>query len=134
MTTDCPAMFTASTTRANALLHWRMLNHSSINAKLDQVLANMNKEDRNNFIIPLPHWLVCYIPNLFITPQHILEQSCKKDRQIFDASHCYTWDSMPINRMTSTLLGSKEPCTFGPIMSRILQMHVLSSLLLWSHH
>jgi hypothetical protein len=120
MTTGCPARFTADTTRVNALLHWRMLNHSSINTKLDQVLATMNKEDRNNFVIPLPHWLARFIPNLFITPQHILERPGKKDRQIFDASRRYTWDSTPINRMTSTPFGSETPCEFGTVMARVL--------------
>jgi hypothetical protein len=87
-----------------------MLNHSSIAAKLDQVLATMNKEDWNNFVIPLPHWLARFIPNLFITPQHILERPGKKDQQILDASQRYTWDSTPINRMTSTPFGSEIPC------------------------
>jgi hypothetical protein len=97
-----------------------MLNHSSIAAKLHQVLATMNKEDRNNFVIPLPHWSARFIPNLFITPQHILEHPGKKDRQIFDASRRYTWDSTPINCMTSTPLGSEIPCEFGTVMARVL--------------
>ena len=71
MTTGCPAKFVSGSTRANALLHWRLLNHPSIRAKLLQVMETMNKEDRNNFVIPLPHWLARFIPNLFITPQHI---------------------------------------------------------------
>jgi hypothetical protein len=121
MTTGCPAKFVADSTRVNALLHWRMLNHTSIDAKLDQVSATMNKEDRNNYVIPLPHWLARFIPNLFITPQHILERPGKKDRQIFDASRRYAWDSVPINRMTSTPLGSEEQCLFGDVMPRVLQ-------------
>jgi hypothetical protein len=40
----------------------------------------MNKEDRNNFVILLIHWLARFIPNLFITPQHILEHRGKNDR------------------------------------------------------
>jgi hypothetical protein len=46
----------------------------------------MNKDDRNNFVIPLPHWIARFTPQLFFTPQHILEQLGEKDRQIFDAS------------------------------------------------
>jgi hypothetical protein len=72
MTTGCPEKFVADSTRVNALLHWRMLNHTPIDAKLNQVFATMNKEDRNNYVIPLPHWLARFVPNLFITPQHIL--------------------------------------------------------------
>jgi hypothetical protein len=73
MTTGCPTKFVSGSTQANALLHWCLLNHSSILAKLPHVMETMNKEDRNNFVIPLPHWLARFIPNLFITPQHILE-------------------------------------------------------------
>ena len=47
------------------------------------------------------------MPHCFIKPQHILEKSGKKDRQIFDASSKYAWDSTPINRMTSTPYGSE---------------------------
>jgi hypothetical protein len=86
MLTGCPNHFVANTTRANALLHWGLHNHPSIAKKLPQVLATMNKEDRNNFVIPLPHWVARYAPHLFFTPQHILEKAGKKDRQIFDAS------------------------------------------------
>jgi hypothetical protein len=120
MTTGCPAKFVAESTRVNALLHWRMLNHTSIDNKLAQVAVTMNKEDRNNYVIPLPHWLARFIPHLFITPQHILERPGKKDRQIFDASRRYTWDSVPINHMTSTPHGSEEPCLFGNVMQRVL--------------
>jgi hypothetical protein len=57
MTTGCPAKFVGNSTRTNALLHWQRLNHPSIREKLPQVMETMNKEERNNFIIPLPHWL-----------------------------------------------------------------------------
>jgi hypothetical protein len=80
----------------------------------------MNKEDRNNFIIPLPHWLARFIPNLFITPQHILERPGKKDQQIFDTSQRHTWESIPINHMTSMPFGSKIPCEFGTVMVHLL--------------
>ena len=85
MLTGCPNYFVAGTTRAITLLHWRMRNGKTVDKKLPQVTKTMNKEDKNNFVIPLPHWLARYIPNLFLTPQHILEKPGKKDRQIFDA-------------------------------------------------
>lgn len=115
MVTGCPNHFVAETTRANALLHWRMRNGPTIAKKLDQVLKTMTKEDKNNFVIPIPHWLARFIPNLFFTPQHILEKPGKKDRQIFDASKRYTPSSVPINFMTSTPQGSEEQCLFGNV-------------------
>ncbi len=120
MLTGCPNRFVAETSRANALLHWRMRNHPSIDKKLPQVQASMNKEDRNNFVIPLPHWIARFTPHLFFTPQHILEKPGKKDRQIFDASRRYTPWSTPINMMTSTRQGSEEPCLFGSVKEEVL--------------
>jgi hypothetical protein len=55
MLTGCPNHFVSETTRANALLHWHLRNHPSIDKHRSQVLLKMNKEDRNIFVIPLPH-------------------------------------------------------------------------------
>jgi hypothetical protein len=121
MLTGCPNHFVAETTRANALLHWRMRNGPTIDKKLPQAMKSMNKEDKNNFVIPLPHWLARYIPNLFFTPQHILEKPGKKDRQISDGSKRYTPFSTPINMMTSTPRGTEETCDFGDVREQILQ-------------
>jgi hypothetical protein len=96
-----------------------MCNGPTIARKLDQVNKTMNKEDKNNFVIPLPHWLARYIPNLFFTPQHIPEKPGKKDRQIFDASKRYNPELTPINMMTSTPHGSEEICTFGRVREEI---------------
>ena len=116
MTMGCPARFVSDSTHVNAVLHWCLLNYLSIQAKLPQVMETMNKEDRNNFVIPLPHWLMRFIPNLSITSQHILEHLGKK--QIFDASQRYTWDSVPINHTMPTPHRSEEPCLFGNVIDR----------------
>jgi hypothetical protein len=71
--TGCPNHFVAETSRENMLLYWRRRNGPTIDKKLDQVRKTMNKEDKNNFVIPLPHWTARFIPHLFLTPQHILE-------------------------------------------------------------
>ena len=60
------------------------------------------------------------MPHCFITPQHILEKPGRKDRQIFDASHKYDWDSIPVNSMISTPCGSELQCKFGNICKEIL--------------
>jgi hypothetical protein len=72
-------------------------------------MTTMNKEEKNN-----------YLRHGFITPQHILEKPGKKDRQIFDASRKYDWDSVPINAMTSTPYGSELNCEFGLVRDTIL--------------
>lgn len=80
----------------------------------------MNKEDENNFIIPLPHWIAWFMSHLFFTPQHILEKPGKKDHQIFDASCRYTPWPAPINMMTTIPSGLEEPCLFGNAKEEIL--------------
>ena len=120
MTVGCPNHFNATTSRDNALLYWRKGNHPSIRAKLGQVMATMNKEERNNYVVHVPHWLWRFVPHCFITPQHILEKPGKKDRQIFDASRKYDWDSTPVNAMTSTPHGSELKCEFGSVREDIL--------------
>jgi hypothetical protein len=120
MTVGCPNHLNASTSRENALLYWRKGNHPSIRAKLHQVMTTMNKEEKNNYVLHVPHWLWRFVPHCFITPQHILEKPGKKDRQIFDASRKYDWDSVPINAMTSTPRGSELKCEFGAVREAVL--------------
>jgi hypothetical protein len=124
MHTGAPAIFNASTSRDNALLHWRMGNHPSINQKRLQVMATMNKEERNCYVIPLPSWIARFCPNMFFTPQHILEKPGRKDRQIFDASRRFTPTSVPLNMMTSTaqstITGDELQCLFGDSFTKIL--------------
>ena len=115
----CPAHFVAECSRENALLYLRMRNGPTIARKLDQVKKTMNKEDKNNFVIPLPSWLAPVIPHLFFTPQHILEKPGKKDRQIFDGSKRYNAHCTSLNMMTSTHLGVEDDCLFGDVRERI---------------
>ena len=121
MLVGCPNHFVAETSRENALLYLRRRNGPTIDRKLDQVRKTMNKEDKNNFVIPLPHWLARFLPHLFLTPQHILEKPGKKDRQIFDGSKRYDENSTSVNMMTSTHLGTEEPCLFGDVRTKIYQ-------------
>ena len=120
MTMGCPNHFTGSTTRANALLYWRNGNHTSISSRLDQVMVTMNKEERNNYVLHVPHWIWRFVPHCFVTPQHILIKPGKKDRQIFNASRKYDWDSIPVNQMTSTPKGTELHCEFGSVREDIL--------------
>jgi hypothetical protein len=57
MTVGCPNHLKALTSRDKALLYWWKRNHPSIRAKLDKVMTTMNKEEKNNYIIHVPHWL-----------------------------------------------------------------------------
>ena len=68
MTVGCPNKMVFETTRMNALKYWRGENNPSIKRKLSKVIETMNKEERNNFVIPLPSWLWRFTPHLFFHP------------------------------------------------------------------
>ena len=121
MTVGCPNHFVAESTRENSLRYWRGGNNPSIKKKLAQVMKTMNKEQRNNFVIPLPMWLWRFIPHIHYTPNHLLEKDNKKDRQIFDAAFRHDANSIPINKMTSTAQGTELDCQFGDALLRLLQ-------------
>ena len=95
MTVGCPNHFNATTTHNNALLYWWNGNHSSIHAKIGQVMASTNKEECNNYVFHVLHWLWRLVSLCFILPQHILKKPSKKDCQIFDASRRYNWTPHP---------------------------------------
>lgn len=120
MTTGAPAHFNTETTRDNAMLHWRMGNHSSIkehNAYIDKL---MNKEEKNCFVMIFPQWIARFLPDIFFTPQHLMIKNGKK-RLIYDGSRRFTPTSIPINMMTSTKTHGRElACIFGDTLLKLL--------------
>ena len=121
MTLGCPNVMVYETTRENTMQFWRKGNHPSIAKKLQQVLTTMNKEERNNFVIPLASWLARFVPHSFFTPQLLLEVPGKKDRQIFNGGECHTMDSIPVNQMTSCAKTTELPCQFGTVQLSLLK-------------
>ena len=59
----------------------------------------MNKEDKNQYLIPLPNWLSRFIPNLHLTPQGLLVKKDKNDRLVWDGSFIPHWAAICINMM-----------------------------------
>ena len=59
----------------------------------------MNKEDRNQYVLPFPNWIVRSVKNLHLTPQGLLQKPGKNDRLIWDEFLQPTWDSKYINMM-----------------------------------
>ena len=37
----------------------------------------MNKEDRNQYVLPLPNWIARFVKNLQLTPQGLLQKPKK---------------------------------------------------------
>ena len=67
----------ASTTRKKVLDFLNYGNHTSIKQKLEKTFSTMSKEDRNQYLIPLPRWLVRFIKHLHVTLQGILIKKTK---------------------------------------------------------
>ena len=99
--TEVPNKFNASSTHKNYLDFFRYGNHSSILKDIDKTLKAMNKEDRNQFLIPLPSWIARFIRNSHLTPQGLLTKPGKTYRFICDGSFIPKWDSTSINMMLS---------------------------------
>ena len=121
MTVGCPNHFVAESTRDNSVKYWRAGNNPSIAKNLAKVMKTMNKEERNNHVIPLPSWLWRFVPHLHFIPHHLLQKQGKKDRLITDAKFRHDETSVSVNMMTSTPRGVELDCDFGSVMIRLLQ-------------
>ncbi len=86
MTTGCPNVFNPTCSWKNFMTYWEHRNNPSIAKKLNAVMKTMNKEECNNFVIPLPTWIAQFKPHIFLTPQHNLVKEGKKDQLIFNAA------------------------------------------------
>ena len=98
----CPNKMNASSTHANFMDFFRYGNHSSIDKDVEKTKKAMNKEDRNQYLIPLPSWLTRFIYNLHVTPQGLLVKKGKNDRLVWDGSFIPHWQASCINMMLST--------------------------------
>ena len=74
----CPNNMNASSSHENFMDFFRYGNHSSIDKDVEKTKKAMNKEDRNQYLIPLPSWLTRFIYNLHVTPQGLLVKKIKK--------------------------------------------------------
>ena len=99
LTTGCPQKFNASSTRKNFLDFFRYGNHTSIKKNLEQTMKAINKEERNQYLIPLPNWVSRFIANMHLTPQGLLTKKGKNDRLIWDGSFTPNWNAICINMM-----------------------------------
>lgn len=128
MTVGCPAHFNAESSRENSLKYWRAGNNPTINTHLEAVMKTMNKEERNNFVIPLPGWLWRFVPNLHFTPQHLLIKEGKKDRQISNARLRHDATSISLNMMAAIKDDTELDCQFGSalhdLLSRIWNLRI----------
>ena len=81
----------ASSTHDNFMDFFRYGNHSSIDKDVEKTKKSMNKEDRNQYLIPLPIWLTRFIYSLHVTPQGLLVKKGGNDRLVWDDSFIPHW-------------------------------------------
>ena len=101
-------------------MHLKQGNHPSIALNKQKVLAYMTKEVKHKYAFALPIDIAGCIPNLFVSPQHLLQNDGKSNCLIFDAKKRYTADSTPINMMTTTAANGKLKCEYGTVLRDIL--------------
>ena len=58
-----------SSTHENFLTYFRYKIHGTIATNIDQVIKTMNKEDRNQYVLPFPNWRARFVKHLYLTPQ-----------------------------------------------------------------
>lgn len=119
MLVGAPAHFNAETSRENFLLHWREGNHPSVDLQPELMQKAMNKMEKNQFVYPIKSYMARFIPNIFLTPMHLLQRPGKDNRIIYDASRRFTPYSTPVNMMTSTPLGVELDCEYGAVFKRL---------------
>ena len=116
--TGAPSKFHGHSSSQNFWNYKKYKNHESISSRPDLVTKALNKEERNNFILPLPAWLARFIPNLHLSPEGIIIKEGKKDRIIFDASFKNFHDSLCPNQWSSA--SDEPPIWYGSAFIRHL--------------
>ena len=76
-TTGFPNKMNVSSSHNNFMEFLRYGNHSSMDKDPVKTQKVMNKEDRNQYLIPLPLWIARFIRDLHLTPQGLLEKPGK---------------------------------------------------------
>ena len=84
---NCPSHFNATSSHKTFLTFLHNRNHLTIAQNIQKVMKTMNKEDKNAFVMTLPQWIICLVPNIHTTPQGHLVKPGKNDRLIWDGSH-----------------------------------------------
>ena len=109
---------TAESTHQNFLKFFRYGNHTSIQQSLDKVIKTLNKEDRNQYLLPFPNWIARFISNLHLTPQGLLSKTGKNDCLIWDGSFQPDWESVWVNMILDRI--TEPTIVYGDTFDRHL--------------
>ena len=86
-TQGAPSKFNYHSSRKNFFDFFRYGNHPTIRRNKIKVLKAVNKEDKYNYVIPLPVYLARFVPNIHLTPMSLLEKKGKNDRMTDSPPH-----------------------------------------------
>ena len=82
----CPNKMNACSSHENFLKFFRYGNHVTIKSNPTNVRTTLNKEDRNQYLLPFPNWIARFCKNIHLTPQGLLSKLGKNDRLVWDGS------------------------------------------------
>ena len=66
-----------SSTHDNFLIYFRYNNHGTIDKTLVQLKNTLNKEDKNQYVLPFLNRIARFVKNLHLTPQVLLQKPGK---------------------------------------------------------
>ena len=113
-----PAQFNEHGSREQFIEYRDYGNHKSVQQNHKAFSKAMNKEDKRDYVLTFPAYIKNYIPDLWLTPNGLVQIPGKKDRVIFDASFRIHADSRPYN---SCITNEHEPdIYFGGAWTRYL--------------
>ena len=98
--------------------YWRYGNHPTVASHHNQLETSLAKEERYQYVIPLPSWVTRFIPNLHINPLGIIIKPGKEDRLVIDPSFRVSPSAIPANAWTSVT--NEPPIRFADALSRHL--------------
>jgi hypothetical protein len=81
-----PAKYNEHGSREEFIAYQNYGNHKTLSKNPAAFRKAMNKEDKREYVLTFPAYLKDFIPDLWLTPNGLLQIPGKKDRVIFDSS------------------------------------------------
>jgi len=94
-----PSSFLFHETLDNFQRFRRYGNHSTVMSHIPLLLQALNKEDKYSYTIPLPQWLVDFIPHIHVNPQVNIVNPSKAPRIISDGTFVPDPVAISVNMM-----------------------------------
>ena len=108
-----PNKLVAEVSRDNSMLYLQKGNHPNMAQNPEIVQETMNKEEKNCHVLPLPAWLMRFLPGAHHVPQALVLKPGKDPRLVWDGTKKHLWNSTPMNDLTSA--EDEPPITFGKV-------------------